>query len=123
MIRFLKGLILLPIAVVVVLLAVANRQPILLSLDPFSEGAPAFSVTLPLYALVFGAVAVGIVVGGIGAWLAQGETRRDRRRKTRELRRLQVETDRLRSDAAPAGRPGNPGRSSAPALPAPAARA
>jgi hypothetical protein len=34
------GLILLPIAIVVVLLAVANRQPVMLSFDPFTNGTP-----------------------------------------------------------------------------------
>ena len=43
MIRFLKALILLPIAILVVLLAVANRAPVTLSLDPFSQDAPEFA--------------------------------------------------------------------------------
>ena len=37
MIRFLKALILLPVAILIVLLAVANRAPVTLSLDPFSQ--------------------------------------------------------------------------------------
>ena len=44
MIRFLKGLVLLPVAVLVILFAVANREPVRLSLDPFSQ-VPAFSAT------------------------------------------------------------------------------
>ncbi|ACL57181.1 LapA family protein [Methylobacterium nodulans] len=112
MIRFLKGLILLPIAVVVVLLAVANRQAVTVSFDPFSQGAPAFSLTVPLYALIFAAVALGIVVGGCGTWLSEGKIRRDRRAKSRELDRLRHESDRLRIAAD---------RSAA--LPAPASRA
>lgn len=117
MIRFLKGLILLPIAIVVVLLAVANRQPVMLSFDPFSNGTPAFSMPMPLYALIFAAVAVGIVVGGIGSWLGQGDTRRDRRAKGRELARLRNEAERLRQ-SAPSGT--HVGRT---ALPAPISRA
>lgn len=118
MIRFLKGLILLPIAIVVVLLAVANRQPVMLSFDPFSNGMPAFSLPMPLYALIFAAVAVGIVVGGIGSWLGQGDTRRDRRAKGRELARLRNEAERLRQTAS-AHTP-TVGRT---ALPAPVSRA
>ena len=56
MIRFLKALILLPVAILVVLLAVANRKPVLLSLDPFSQDAPEFSVTVPLFGVIFLAV-------------------------------------------------------------------
>ncbi|MGY2050221.1 LapA family protein [Methylobacterium sp. JK268] len=110
MIRFLKGLILLPVAVVVVLLAVANRQPVTLSFDPFTEGAPVFSLTVPLYALLFAAVALGILVGGCGAWLGEGQVRRDRRAKAREVERLRAESERLRVAANRA-------------LPAPTARA
>ena len=117
MIRFLKSLVLLPIAVLVILLAVANRDPVRLSLDPFSPD-PVFSVSLPLYAILFGAVALGIVVGGIFTWLGQGKARRQVRHRGREIRRLEGETERLKAYAPP--EPGNgltlPGRT---ALPAP----
>ncbi|KAB1073237.1 lipopolysaccharide assembly protein LapA domain-containing protein [Methylobacterium planeticum] len=99
MIRFLKGLVLLPIAILVVLLAVANRDAVRLSFDPFSPEAPVFSLTLPLYAVLFVAVALGVVVGGIGAWLGQGETRRKARERRREIRRLEGETARLKTYA------------------------
>lgn len=102
MIRFLKGLILLPVAILVVLLAVANREAVRLSFDPFSP-EPVFSLTLPLYAILFGAVALGILVGGIGAWLGQGETRRKARERRREIRRLEGETTRLRTYDPAAG--------------------
>ena len=60
MIRFLKALILLPVAILVVLLAVANRAPVTLSLDPFSQDAPEFATQLPLFAVIFAAVMVGV---------------------------------------------------------------
>lgn len=114
---FIKGIILLPIAVIVVLLAVANREPVRLSFDPFSASAPEFSVTLPLFAILFAAVALGVIVGGIGAWLSQADNRRARRQSTRELNRLRSETERMRS--YPAARQGG---ASAPVLPALASR-
>ena len=97
MLGFLKALILLPIAIVVVLLAVANRGPVLLSFDPFSRGQPELSITLPLFALILGSVALGVVLGGIGSWLAAGRQRRERRMSARELNRLKAEADRLRT--------------------------
>lgn len=103
---FVKGLVLLPVAIVVVLLAVANRQTVLLSFDPFSGSAPEFSLAVPLFAVIFGAVLVGIVIGGIGAWLGQAGHRRARRRSAREVNRLRADLDRQRSAApAPAGLP------------------
>jgi len=104
-IRFLKALILLPIAIVVVLLAVANRAPVTLSLDPFSQEAPEFALQLPLFAVIFAAVAVGVVIGGVASWLAQGKNRRARRRFRREADQLRHETERLRSQNAAAGLP------------------
>ena len=97
MIRFLKALILLPIAILVVLLAVANRAPVTLSLDPFSQEAPEFATQLPLFAVIFLAVMLGVLIGGTASWLAQGKTRKTRRQFRREANQLRNETERLRS--------------------------
>ena len=102
MIRFLKALILLPIAILVVLLAVANRAPVTLSLDPFSQDAPEFATQLPLFAVIFAAVMLGVVIGGVANWLAQGKNRRAGRQSRREARQLRYETERLKTQSAPA---------------------
>ncbi|WP_019903476.1 lipopolysaccharide assembly protein LapA domain-containing protein [Methylobacterium sp. 77] len=122
MIRFLKGLVLLPVAIVVVALAVANREVVRLSFDPFSPDTPAFSLPLPLYVLIFACIAIGILCGGIGSWLGQSSTRRTSAARRREIRRLEGETERLKShvaasEAAPTER--YPGMDSRVALPAP----
>lgn len=109
MVRFLKALILLPVAIVIVLLAVANREPVLLSLDPFSRDAPEFAMMLPLFAVIFAAVMVGVLVGGVATWLAQGKHRRGQREARREVKHLRTETDRLRAQV--------PTPTKAPALP------
>jgi uncharacterized integral membrane protein len=110
MIRFLKALILLPVAILVILLAVANRAPVTLSLDPFSQDAPEFSTQLPLFAVIFAAVMVGVLIGGTASWMAQGKYRRGRRSARREARHLRDEAERMRAQAA---------ASRTPALPAP----
>ena len=97
MVGFLKALILFPVAVIVVLLAVANRGPVLLSFDPFTRGQPDLSLTLPLFALILASVALGVVLGGVGSWIAAGRQRRERRVSARELNRLKAEADRLRT--------------------------
>ena len=120
MIRFLKSLVLLPVAAIVILLAVANRAPVRLSFDPFSADAPVFSVDLPLYAILFGAVAMGIVVGGIFTWLGQGTTRAKVRPHRREAAQYEREATRLRAYAPKTERPGFPAAvSGRTALPAP----
>ena len=42
--KFITALILIPLAVVVIALAVANRQPVLVSFDPFDQLHPAMVV-------------------------------------------------------------------------------
>ena len=120
MIRFLKSLVLLPVAALVILLAVANRSVVRLSFDPFSADAPVFSVDLPLYAILFGAVALGIVVGGVFTWLGQGRSRSNALYHRRESMRHEREATRLRAYAPDAEGSGfaasTPGRA---ALPAP----
>ena len=96
MTNFLKAMILFPVAIVVVLLAVANRGPVTLSLDPFSREAPEIAFTVPLFALIFAAVMLGVFIGGMAAWLAQSKHRRAERRYKREARRLRADTARTR---------------------------
>ncbi|MDJ1158884.1 lipopolysaccharide assembly protein LapA domain-containing protein [Chelatococcus sp. SYSU_G07232] len=102
-----KALVLVPLGLVIVLLAVANRAPVVLSLDPFSAEAPALSLTLPLFLLLFAAVMLGVLVGGVAAWLAQSKHRRAARAGRRDMERLRAEAERLRAaaGAAPPARP------------------
>ena len=108
MIRFLKALVLLPVAILVVLLAVANRAPVQLSLDPFSQEAPEFATQVPLFAVIFASVMLGVVIGGMATWLAQGKHRRARRQYRREAQHLKLETERMRAQSAPSGAPALP---------------
>lgn len=69
---------LLVLGAIIVALAVANRTPVTLTADPFGAD-PLYSITLPLYTVIFAAVAVGVLLGGIGRALARrNRTRRDR---------------------------------------------
>ena len=60
----------------VMALAVVNNQSVTLIFDPFTPQAPFFSLTVPLYAVFFVALLVGVLIGGFGAWSAQGRFRR-----------------------------------------------
>jgi len=60
-----------PVVVVTAMVAVANRQIVTFSLDPFSlrEPSEALSVRMPLFVLLILALAVGVALGGIaGRW-------------------------------------------------------
>ena len=98
---FLKSLILVPIGVVLILFAVANRQWTAVSLDPFSPESPALATHLPLFLAILLALMVGVIVGGIAAWLRQRKWRRAARRLEAELRqsRGEVEVWKRRAEA------------------------
>lgn len=94
---FLKLVILVPLAIVVVLLAMANREPVRLSFDPFVSGLPLYAATVPLYVAILGAVMFGIVIGGIASWIGQGKHRRAARASRKECEKLKAETAELRA--------------------------
>ena len=72
-------LIFLPFALLAVALAVANRAPVVLSLDPFSQSDPALTLQAPLAVILLGAVLLGVLVGGFFVWWEQGRFRKKAR--------------------------------------------
>jgi uncharacterized integral membrane protein len=97
--RVLFIVILLPLAVVMIVLSVANRGTVLFSLDPF--GGDALSIAAPLFVLLFAALLLGIAIGGVAAWLRQGRWRQVARRERAEAARLRGEIERQRGRVAP----------------------
>jgi uncharacterized integral membrane protein len=93
--KIVAALILVPLAVIIIAFAVANRQIVTLSLDPFGGSEPAASVTLPLFALIILVLIGGVLIGGGAAWLRQGKWRRDARRLEREVHDLRQKIDAL----------------------------
>jgi uncharacterized integral membrane protein len=94
------ALVLVPLAVLIVVFAVANRQPVTVSFDPFGAGDPALSATVPLYILIFILVIMGVIVGGLAAWLRQHKWRRAARRASAETRALKAELAATRQSGA-----------------------
>jgi uncharacterized integral membrane protein len=94
--KFVAAVILIPLAIVIIAFAVANRQIVTVSLDPFSSEHPASSLTLPLFALILVLLIAGVVIGGVAAWLRQAQWRRVARRLEREAEMLRGEVASLR---------------------------
>jgi uncharacterized integral membrane protein len=84
-----------PGAVALITLAIANRHPVQMVLDPFRPEAPLLSVSLPFFAYLLGALIAGVVLGGLATWITQGRYRRNARLQSSQARRWQVEADRL----------------------------
>ncbi len=94
--KIVTALILVPLAVVLITFAVANRQMVVVSFDPFDQAHPVFARELPLFALILFLLIGGVVVGGIAAWLRQGKWRRAARLAQSQARELRAEVDRLK---------------------------
>ncbi len=84
--RIIAFIILVPLAIVIVALAVANRAPVTVSFDPINKADPLFVVHVPLYLLMLLLLIAGVLIGGAVAWLKQGRWRRQSRRLAFELR-------------------------------------
>ncbi len=93
--RVLALLIAFPVAVVLIMFAIANRHAVQLVLDPLRPDAPMVSLVLPFYTYLFAALLAGVVLGGCAAWFSQSRWRRAARLRSHEAARWQAEADRL----------------------------
>jgi hypothetical protein len=98
--RFLFFVVLLPLGAIAVALSVANRDAVRLSLDPLGSFGPAWSLSAPLFVVLFAVLAVGIFIGGVSAWLGQSKWRYAARAERANANRLRREVERLRELAS-----------------------
>ena len=75
-----------PLTVVVIVFAVANREFVPLDLWPFE-----FAVQVPIFALVLCSMFVGFLIGALAMWLSSGKQRRRARAARGRLAKLERE--------------------------------
>jgi len=101
--RFMLIAVAVPLAIILVALAVANRNAVPFTLDPFNPGNPALTMQLPLFVLLFVAVAIGMIVGSLATWFKQGRYRKMARQRGHEadlLRQAAARTPTTQSQQA-----------------------
>jgi len=101
--RFVLIVVFVPLAVILVALAVANREMVAFTVDPFNPGNPGLTVTLPFFIFLFAALALGVVIGSLVTWVRQGRYRRLARQRGVEAENLRQAV--ARAPAVPAGPP------------------
>ncbi len=84
----------LPLTVVVIVFAVANREFVPLDLWPFE-----IALQLPVFSLVLGSMLIGFLIGALAMWLSGGKQRRLARAARGRLAKLEREVQR-QHDAA-----------------------
>jgi uncharacterized integral membrane protein len=97
--KIVTALLLIVLGLVLIAFAVANRQVVTVSLDPFDQADPALAVSQPMYQVVFVVLIAGVVIGGCAAWLRQARWRGRARRAEAQLGALRGRTP---ADAGPA---------------------
>jgi uncharacterized integral membrane protein len=99
--RVLAWIILAPLAVIAILFAVANRRSVTVSLDPFSSDAPAYSVELPMFLIIFSALILGVLIGGTAVWFGRLRWQMAAHRAEREVAKLKAENATMAARASP----------------------
>lgn len=94
--KIITGIIVVPLAIIIIVFAVANRQMVTVSFDPFSSTNPVYAPSLPLFVLIFIVLILGVIVGGIAAWLNQSAWRRTARKLDADMRALHEELETVR---------------------------
>src|SRR3974390_3653873 len=97
--KIVTALVLVPLAILIVAFAVANRQTVAISFDPFTSVDPAYAARLPLFALIFALVILGVIVGGVATWFRQASWRRTARALDADVRILHQDLEDVRRRA------------------------
>ncbi|MGB1035251.1 MAG: LapA family protein [Primorskyibacter sp.] len=87
------------LAVVLISIALANRDAVTLRLLP--DGLADIAnfqqmATLPLYFVIFGSIGFGLLIGFVWEYLREAKIRQEARRKAAELRKMQCEIKRVK---------------------------
>jgi uncharacterized integral membrane protein len=98
--KFFTALIVIPLALIFVVFAVANRHFVTVSFDPFNSANPSISVSLPLFVLIIAIAVLGVIAGGLATWFGQRRWRRAARQHEADARTARAQLAELRSQAA-----------------------
>lgn len=96
--RIVGWFVLVPLCAALIVFALANRQLVVVNFNPFippeALTMPGFGV--PLFLVIFMVLLVGVLLGGVATWFAQGRVRQERRHWRRETEHLTREIETLR---------------------------
>jgi uncharacterized integral membrane protein len=104
--KFFSALVAVPLGLILVVFAVANRHLVTVSFDPFNSSDPSIAVRLPLFVVIIAIAILGVIAGGVATWFRQRRWRRaarqheaDARAARAQLADLQAATARISAPA------------------------
>jgi uncharacterized integral membrane protein len=98
--KFFTALVLIPLGLIFIIFAVANRHLVMVSFDPFNSTDPSVAVRLPLFVVIIAAAIAGVAAGGTATWFRQRHWRRAARQHEAEARQARTQLADLRAHAA-----------------------
>jgi uncharacterized integral membrane protein len=98
--KFLTALIVIPLGLLFIVFAVANRHLVTVSFDPFNSRDPSVGATMPLFVVIIGVAILGVAAGGAATWFRQRHWRRAARQHEADAKQAQAQLADLRANAA-----------------------
>ena len=98
--KFFTALVLIPLGLIFVVFAVANRHLVTVSFDPFNSTDPSVGLTMPLFVVIIAVAIAGVVAGGTATWLRQRHWRRAARQHEADARQARTQLADLRAGTA-----------------------
>jgi len=91
--------VLLPLGLVLVVFALANRQAVSIGIDPIAPENPFIQpLGMPVFVLVYVTLIAGVLIGGIAVWFSQGRHRSAERKLRQEAEAARAEASQLRRE-------------------------
>src|SRR5215470_12945727 len=97
--KVLISLIVIPLGLLFVVFAVANRHFVTVSFDPFNSVDPSISLSMPLFALMILVAILGVIAGGAATWFRQRRWRRAARQHEADARTARAQLAEMRNHA------------------------
>lgn len=102
--KIVNVLIVVPLALIFIVFAVANRHLVTVSFDPFNSSDPSIGLTLPLFVVIVVVAILGVVAGGVATWFGQRRWRTAARRNEAEAQDARAQLADLHGRLADAAR-------------------
>ena len=106
--KFFTALVLIPLGVIFLAFAIANRRLVTVSFDPFTATDPSVGVTLPLFMVIIVVAILGVLAGSFATWLRQRHWRRAARQYEAEARDARAQLTQLQAATQPQRIPSSP---------------
>ena len=97
--KFFTALVVIPLGIIFIVFAVANRHLVTVSFDPFNSVDPLVAVSMPLFVVIIAVAILGVAAGGAATWFRQRRWRRAARQHEADARRARAEITDLRATA------------------------